>query len=905
VYTVAYAQQLPIKSYTTVDGIAHDRVTRIRRDSRGFLWFCTVDGLSRFDGASFVTFGVEQGLLSPSVTDILETLPGEYWVATDGGGVASLDLRHGSSPAGEGRGSSRFTVYQVGSEPTSNRVRALYRNRAGQIWLGTEGGLFLLEAGKNHVEFRQVDLGIAPAPDTPIQVWALLEDRESNLWLGTSAGLGRRLPNGSFGRYKFDSPSNDQLVRTILEDRDGRIWLNRQSDVIAFKPPPTGSAFSPSHGTGFGSPRKVGPLPIAGGDARQFTAADGLLSEKVRTIFQSTDGRIWVGTAGGLSEFGGEGFRSYRASQGLGATINAMTEDSSGNLWIGTDLGGALRISRNGFISYKADEGLRHPWITSIFEDRAGHLYAISGGELTINQFDGRRFRSVRLNVPEPVVQSGMGRPILAIQDHIGEWWAPTAEGLYRFARAPIERLALAQPKAIYRARDGLANDDVYVALEDSHGDLWITTGRPAHEGLTRWERATGAFHIYSDRDGLPPFNVPSALCEDGAGGLWIGYSNGGLTRYRNGRFTTFTPADGTPASDVWKIYLDQFRRLWVASNDRGLTQVEDPGAEHPRFISYTMAGELSRTVRCLTEDRWGRLYLGTPRGVDRLDPATGRVRHYTKADGLASSELRADFRDRNDALWFGTYEGISRLSAEPDQPAEPAAVLIGGFSIAGVSQPVSGLGQREIVWPKEMLQKLMILGTVLGGTLFSSPIQIMLNLSGGTFDRGVTTNNLDTGGTFTTSAAACSGTGCGNLLSPIANLNNLSLAFTVPSGSTTGAGSVLTGSLLQPQDLSGFVFTGQSAFNQTSTITENVGASGVLGQTVPLTGTLTLNWNGNANSQARTATGTITLSGDLASVPEPSTALLVSFAFVGLVALRSNIRAWLAAAATGWSRDK
>jgi hypothetical protein len=148
------------------------------------------------------------------------------------------------------------------------------------------------------------------------------------------------------------------------------------------------------------------------------------------------------------------------------------------------------------------------------------------------------------------------------------------------------------------------------------------------------------------------------------------------------------------------------------------------------------------------------------------------------------------------------------------------------------------------------MLQKLMIVGAVFGGTLFASPIQIMLNLSGGTFDRGVTTTGLDTGGTFTTSAASCSGTGCANLLSPIANLNNLSLAFTVPSGSTTGAGSVLTGTLLQPQDLSGFVFTGQSAFSASSTITENVGASGVLGQTVPLTGTLTLNWNGNASAK-------------------------------------------------------
>jgi hypothetical protein len=105
-----------------------------------------------------------------------------------------------------------------------------------------------------------------------------------------------------------------------------------------------------------------------------------------------------------------------------------------------------------------------------------------------------------------------------------------------------------------------------------------------------------------------------------------------------------------------------------------------------------------------------------------------------------------------------------------------------------------------------------------------------------------------------------------------------------------------LTGTLLQSQNLSGFFFSGQSAFNQNSTITENIGATGILGQTTPLTGTLTLNWSGNSSVQTRTATGTITLSGDISSSdvstasPEPSTAWM-SLSLVGLVALRYRSR--------------
>ena len=81
----AYAKRLPIKIYTTADGLAHNNVKRIVKDSRGFLWFCTAEGLSRFDGYAFTNFGTEQGLPHAHVNDLLETRGGDYWVATNGG----------------------------------------------------------------------------------------------------------------------------------------------------------------------------------------------------------------------------------------------------------------------------------------------------------------------------------------------------------------------------------------------------------------------------------------------------------------------------------------------------------------------------------------------------------------------------------------------------------------------------------------------------------------------------------------------------------------------------------------------------------------------------------------------------------------------------------------------------
>src|SRR5207237_8788900 len=69
----------------TADGLAHNVINKIVRDSRGILWFCTAEGLSRFDGYTFTNFGTDEGLPHASVNDLLETRAGEYWVATNGG----------------------------------------------------------------------------------------------------------------------------------------------------------------------------------------------------------------------------------------------------------------------------------------------------------------------------------------------------------------------------------------------------------------------------------------------------------------------------------------------------------------------------------------------------------------------------------------------------------------------------------------------------------------------------------------------------------------------------------------------------------------------------------------------------------------------------------------------------
>ncbi len=663
----AQAEQLPIRTYTTADGLVRDQINRIVQDSHGFLWFCTAEGLSRYDGYKFTNYTTDQGLPHRVVNDLLETRRGIYWVATGDGlcrfnptgnqlRTADSGLRVSAStiPQSEIRNQQskepRFVVYHPGQDEKARSVNVLLEDRVGAIWCGTNGGLYRLEQEGGEWTLHFIDIG------TPTQNWgdtivtAMAEDRRGSLWVGTVSGLYRHHADGRTERYTTEHGLPTNEVRTLLEDGQGQLWV----------------------GANHGLCRVVSePDLIRPAVARVYTMKDGLPSNWISSSFQSSDGRLWIGTAGGLSEFiptvnkGGQVFRSYTATHGR---------------------------------------------IFSIFENHAGELCVISttrsgataaSGKF-INRFDGTRFNAVKPNLRKPLTDFGWGWNQITFQDREGEWWVPTGQGLYRFPKVShIEQLAHTHPKAVYTTKDGLIGDEIFRLFEDSRGDIWIVNFMPGQGGLTRWERTTETFHSYSDEDGLPSSKrySPAAFCEDASGSLWLGITeSGGLARYRAGRFTVFTAADGVPMGSLRALYLDHGGRLWIASGLGGLSRIDDPLVDHPQFVSYTTAqGLSSNDVSCITEDQWGRIYAGTGRGLDRLDPATGYIKHYTSADGLSRGNVEEAFRDRQGALWFGTFQGISRLIPEPDRPTSPPPVLISGLRIAGETYPVSELGETEV----------------------------------------------------------------------------------------------------------------------------------------------------------------------------------------------------------------
>jgi ligand-binding sensor domain-containing protein/two-component sensor histidine kinase len=693
------AERLPVRVYTTTDGLSSSAVNCVMRDSHGFLWFGTRDGLSRFDGQRFTTYRFGQGV-SPSVTQILERQRGDYLVVSQTGGLYRFDGQTPVSSDGDIPADDAFTLH---AELLADDIPGLlYEDRTGRLWAAGYEGLFLLTEAGQRLTLQPVDLHLQHGtPEPAINDTRMLVARDGSLWLTTNLGLVRRADDGRTMLYSGPQSSPlGNFLTGLCEDSDGRIWIGSRRGVYVLRPLPLSdaSAFAP-HALA-DARRDVRPiaLPERDGDLVEFTAkADGFEGGLIQAIHQTADGRVWLTRNDRLYVFDGHEFRSFNAANGLNTTLGMMAEDTDGNLWLAS-LNGAVKLVTHGLLTYGLDDGLGDRAIRSIYQTGAGNFYVVNG-DWQVSRLDGRRFVTARPKLGDaglPVWTSNV-----AFLDSAGAWWFLTERRLFRFDHTrQFESLDSRAPSAVYATGDDFHNGSFYKLFEDSHSDIWISTRSvaAAQMALARWQRATNTLHTFGAAEDFPAGHPPSAFCEDRAGNLWFGFYLGDVARYADGKFTLLTSKDGLPAGFVTALYTDKSGRLWIASNGGGLSRVDDPGAPHPSFVNYTTANGLaSNNVRAITEDTEGRIYVGTVRGIDRLSPDTGRIKHYTMADGLADDFITVAFRDHAGALWFGTQNGLSRLAPEPDLPAHAPPIMIGALRVAGVKQPLSELGQTAV----------------------------------------------------------------------------------------------------------------------------------------------------------------------------------------------------------------
>lgn len=324
----------------------------------------------------------------------------------------------------------------------SNEIRAIYQDRTGTLWIGTDGNGICRYDGKSFMLFTEKD-GVSSN-----SIRCIYEDANGYLWFETADGL-TRYDGTSFTAMKED---NGILPKTVYartaEARSGNAWHSYTGAVSSYHWFPAYGGVNRYDGTTF----TYFPLPDAPNE-KQFTVIppssilngytgyctlvdregnlwvgtelrgvckyDGKtftwFNEKhlggaaVRAIYQDKAGNIWMGNnGGGLFRYDGKTFRNITEENHLSNTaflsgtvvkdephtlarVWSITEDHNNNLWIGTIDAGAWKYDGNTLTNYTTTDGLNSNHICTIYRDRTGKLWfsTVSNG---IAIFDGRSF---------------------------------------------------------------------------------------------------------------------------------------------------------------------------------------------------------------------------------------------------------------------------------------------------------------------------------------------------------------------------------------------------------------------------------------------------------------------------------------------------------------------------------
>ena len=453
-------------------------------------------------------------------------------------------------------------------------AQSLAQTQDGYLWIGTSGGLARFD-GVSFVVFNRENMSVF----LDDSVYSLLVTKDGTLWAGTEGGGLVRYKDGRFRAFGAAEGLTNGFVRVIYEDRNSQLWVGTDAGLFRMRneslirvdgrdgvPEMNVHAICEDR-AGRMLVGGMGLLVLRGQEVNYYTSNESLADNSVRTIRQTADGAIWIGSISGLRKLdrgiNGDPFKATKILSGV--NISALLESRGGAVWIGAYGQGLMRYRAGRIVRFSAPSTLPHNNVLALFEDGEDNVWVGAQGGL------------LRLSPSAAgVITTADGAPqsINTIyQDPRGELFVTALNGkLFRVARNTLT------PSVSRRRSTGCR------CATSSATAAGRAVGR---DGRTRVSRIdAGGVVQYTMKQGLVNDFI-RAFCEDREGALWIG-TDGGLSRFRHGAFQNFNVKDGLAYDSIRALLLDRAAAILVAT-DGGLSLlrarrfVADPSLERLR----------------------------------------------------------------------------------------------------------------------------------------------------------------------------------------------------------------------------------------------------------------------------------------------------------------------------------
>lgn len=678
------AQNFNFKHLSVKDGLVSNMVHTTLQDSDGFMWFGTEDGLSRYDGYSFLNFFQSPtdslSLNNNLIITLAEDKNKQLWIGTHQG-LNRLDL----------------DTYKI------TRFNQFFKEKLGffsivtlyvddnLLWIGTDNsGLFSLDINTYQVQHYQHDINNNTSINSNT-VNSIVKDPKRGLLIATDLGLD--VFNSK--TQTFEHVLTDMFINSLELQNNGNVLLGIHGDEACY-------------------------IKLKGDFEFEKKSLPINFSKKEVKIFSDIQQNIWISVRDhGLLYVDHKTKNIHRLlydknnASGINSnTITQVFEDDLGNIWLSSFDGGVNVLDKNqkNFIHIRDNHlsnGLLNNRVRSMYQDSEGDIWIGTKVNGTLSKFD-RKHLTFQHYFSEPKKTNGLSNDYVfsITEDKPGFLWVGTLDGLNLFNKKTGEFKVWKHQEDDVNSLSGNSISSL-LKLKDSLLIGTVTAGLDIYntktKKFTHYKKTGAPYQISDDRI--------KTIYKDSYQNIWIGTLNGlNLFDLKTGEFQQFlnNPVDKNSISEnyILSIYEDKNHNLWIGTT-LGINLMD---REQQSFKVYTTKDGLAgNSVRGILEDDNGNLWISTNNGLSKFNTKTEEFKNYNVHDGLQANEFSpfVNCKTANGEMYFGGNNGFNIFNPVNiiDNTAIPK-VLLTAFKL--FNQPVSvgdenSLLQKHITKTKKL----------------------------------------------------------------------------------------------------------------------------------------------------------------------------------------------------------